>query len=116
MLKYENMINNDNSDAPKDDGAYRITKLYGIMCPDIIYYYKKDWHRIDGPAFIDLQVNYVSFYIHGKNYDSTKEFCNKAGMSDEDTLMWVLKYGDSLPYAIEDFYGADWRSIPMHQL
>ncbi len=50
-------------------------------------------HRIDGPA-----VTYVnktqSWYVRGINCTSNKEFQKIAGVSDEDMIVIILKYGD----------------------
>lgn len=35
--------------------------------------------------------------VQGKYYSSTYNFCKAIGLSDEDTLLWTLKFGETLP-------------------
>jgi hypothetical protein len=51
------------------------------------------YHRIDGPAVDD--VNGSKFwFIYDKLYVSNNSFQEAAGISDEDMLVIILKYGD----------------------
>ena len=52
------------------------------------------FHRTDGPARIQPAINEVSWYIHGKSYHKNKDFQRDAGLSDEDMLTLILKYGN----------------------
>lgn len=98
--------------------ACRVTTTYTNGLPDILYYYNNDYHRTDGPAYIDYEggKGSIGFWLNGIAYFSTKQYCEAAGMSKEDTLMWALRFGDDLPWTIEDYYGENWESIPMDQL
>lgn len=49
-------------------------------------------HRVDGPAFTD-DVGY-HWYLKGLWIRSAHEFQLKAGLSDEDMMLLLLKYGD----------------------
>ena len=69
------------------------------------------WHRIDGPAHISRTYNDIGFYIDDVKYSCTVDYCTDAGMTGEETLLWVLKYGEWLPYTIDGFYGEDWQLI-----
>ena len=114
MLIYNDIVRRHlDFNVPCDDGAYRITTMYrdDLVRPDIRYVYKHEWHKIDGPAYIELQQNIISFNVQGQSYLSTQEYCKAAGMSDEETLMWVLRYGEKLPDTIEGFYGDGWQSM-----
>ena len=72
-------------------------------------------HRLDGPSVI-VPPSYVRFNINDIEYMYTRHYCKDAGMSDEETFMWVLRFGDELPTTIEGFYGEDWCSIGFDQL
>lgn len=43
---------------------------------------------------------------HGYEYDYVrlwvKDFCSSIHLSDEDTMLWVLKYGEFLPHKYSD--------------
>lgn len=70
-------------------------------------------HRIDGPAYIDIDDMNITFSIYDEHYYDTKQFCKAAGMSDEETFMWLLKFGDELPLTIDGFYGEGWESMSL---
>ncbi len=52
-------------------------------------------HRIDGPAMIGSK--YVAWFLYGDEIRKTRTFCIRLNMSDEDTCLWLLKYGETLP-------------------
>lgn len=130
MLTYEHVsrseIDRDTiefaSRVVESGSACRVTTTYvsSGFVPDIKYFYKNDYHRTDGPAVIELDMDdvagYIDFWVNGSVYYSTKQYCEAAGMSDEDTFMWVLRFGDDLPQTAAEFYGENWKSIPMDQL
>lgn len=68
-------------------------------------------HRIGAPAYIDLHSKSVGFYVSGIRYLQTFKYCKACKMSDEDSFIWVLKYGDILPETIEEFYGFDCNNL-----
>ena len=73
-------------------------------------------HRVDGPAVIDMdECGDIDFWVNGVVYYSTELYCQAAGMSDEETFMWVLRFGDKLPTTCSEFYGEGWESIPFDQ-
>lgn len=119
MLKYEHVSRRATYDPPVyfvGGVAYRVTTTYTDELPDILYYYNHGWHRTDGPAYIDIDDERVWFYVNGCRYVHTKTFCEVSGMSKEETLLWVLRFGDELPMTCEEYYGQNWESIPMDQL
>ena len=73
------------------------------------------YHRLDGPACIELHRNEIMFMIKDKHFNKTQIYCKAAEMSDEETLMWVLRFGDELPKTCEGFYGEDWQSMSLDQ-
>lgn len=73
------------------------------------------YHRLDGPALINIRYKSIDFYIFDDRYSITEEYCRAAGMSDEDTFMWLLRFGDVLPDTIEGFYGEDWKDMALEE-
>lgn len=71
-------------------------------------------HRLDGPALIGPYG--IGFYINDNPYRYTEAYCRVAGMSDEETLVWIFRFGEELPMTPERYYGEDWESIPVDQL
>ena len=72
----------------------------GCLMADTGYYE----HRVDGPSWI-LYGGDIMFCVRGQDHINTVEYCRAAGMSDEETLMWVLQFGEKLPTTIDGFYG-----------
>lgn len=54
------------------------------------------FHRTDGHA-VELSTGAIFFYVNNKMQVTTKQYCEAAGMSGEDTLFMYLKYGEILP-------------------
>ncbi len=79
----------------------RFTRYYdGGSC---VYVSNCTWkHRIDGPSMED-EFGRITFHINNYLYNVTKAYCKDAGMDDETTLLWVMKYGETLPHNIRDF-------------
>jgi hypothetical protein len=50
-------------------------------------------HKTDGPGEINQDGSYY-FWVNGKFYTHNKAFQLAAGISDEDMLAMILKYGD----------------------
>jgi hypothetical protein len=44
----------------------------------------------------------IWYTVHGKSYESTENFCKVLCMSDEDTVIWILKFGKYLPRYYRD--------------
>lgn len=89
---------------------FRLVKLYksATVKPDVTYYIKtRKRHRIDGPAMIDFHYGEIGFWINDMIYGRTTEYCKAAGMSDEETFMWVLRFGDRLPTTIAEYYDSN---------
>lgn len=57
------------------------------------------FHRTDGHA-VELSTGAIFFYVNNEMELTTKQYCEAAGMSGEETLYWVLKYGDVLPSSV----------------
>lgn len=103
------------ADAIPDVGAYRVENTYQTVFPDITYICDGQWHRNSGPAYIDIEEQQIFFCINGRIFSNTQVFCNSAGMSGEETLMWVLQFGDKLPTTIKGFYGENWKDMTLDQ-
>jgi hypothetical protein len=54
---------------------------------------ENDFHREDGPAVM-YDTGSVSWYVHGIPCCSNKEYQQATGLSDEDMLILILKYGN----------------------
>jgi hypothetical protein len=59
----------------------------------------------------EVRINYTNgnliYQIYGRvfyEYEgvTTIGFCNSIGLSDEDTMLWILKYGTFLPSNFEE--------------
>lgn len=74
------------------------------------------YHRVDGPARV-YSYGYISFWVNGVGrFFNTTEYCKAAGMSDEETFMWVLRFGDELPHNCEGFYGKSWAQLSFEEI
>lgn len=93
------------------DGGYHI--YYTIGCSFSIGGYA--FHRQDGPSRIFRDTGSILFNVHDRFYTYTEEYCRAAGMSDEDTFMWLLRFGDRLPETIEEFYGEGWEDMAVEE-
>jgi hypothetical protein len=58
-----------------------------------VWYINNKKHRIDGPAYVDNDDNML-WYINGNLYVDNKSFQLAAGISDEDMIAIILKYGN----------------------
>lgn len=73
------------------------------------------YHRLDGPAWISLHDERVTFAVHDEIHHDTKLFCARTGMDDKDTFMWLLRFGDKLPTTCEEYYGDGWGSMSLSE-
>ena len=87
---------------------------YTIGHPSSQHGYK--YHRLDGPAIINLHTGTILFVIDDIIYYLTSLFCKSAGMSDDETFIWALKFGDNLPATCSAYYGEDWVNMSLGQL
>lgn len=65
-----------------------------------------DWlistlHRTDGHAYEDFNGE-IGWWVNGKRYTVTTEYCKAANMDNECYLYYFLKYGDMLLTHIDD--------------
>jgi hypothetical protein len=58
-----------------------------------VWYIDGRRHRDDGPAFID-ENGYQEWHVNDRRYFDNKTFQETAGISDEDMVAIVLKYGN----------------------
>lgn len=63
----------------------------------------KCWYRISLESKNDTD-GIIWYTIHGKSYESTENFCKVLGFSDENTVIWMLKFGAKLPKTYRDGY------------
>lgn len=61
-----------------------------------IHHGKSYLNRIDGPLFMRPDGVWI-WYVNGKRIESWEQFKHESGISDEELLMLVLKYGDTGP-------------------
>ena len=54
---------------------------------------ERQWHRLDGPAYIRRDGGY-GWYINGERYYNESSYKHAAGISDEEMLVITLKYGN----------------------
>ena len=50
-------------------------------------------HREDGPAYIDVDDQTADWCLNGNHVSSRSEYQKATGISDEDLLLLILKYG-----------------------
>lgn len=60
------------------------------------YLFNGQRHRDDGPALISFDGTRERWYLYGKWIASTREYCASVEMTDEETVVMILKYGESL--------------------
>jgi hypothetical protein len=96
----------ENVDKPFSKLRKRMNKLNAVWYSDARrdnagkrYYWCR--HRIGGPAFINEGIDAVEWYVEGMIYCDTRQYCEACGFSGEETLYWVLKYGDTLPETLD---------------
>lgn len=89
-------------------GVFEVFDRYGFKCIDIT----NEFPPING---IDVLICYtlnggeIFYFVDNKEFylRDTSQWCGFLNMSDEDTLYWAIKYGNTLPNYIEDFHGLD---------
>lgn len=62
-------------------------------------------HNTHGPAYInkiDGRDEDILYIVHDIIILETREYCEACGFSDEDTVLWLLKYGETLPINHKD--------------
>ncbi len=71
-----------------------LVEMYTIdgLCAEPNFDYM--FHRLDGPAITYKNPDEKFWVVNGRDYASNKSFQLAAGLSDEDMLAIVLKYGD----------------------
>jgi hypothetical protein len=86
-------------DVVNNDADIRVRK----WCYGISEHMKKiggiwQYHRIGHPAIECQDENFLSFYIEGYLFIDANEYCNACHLDEIDTMVFILKYGQSLPY------------------
>jgi len=71
----------------------------GISMHWFEWYNHTIYHKIGGPSTIIG--NNVIYEYNGFVFTNTKEYCYVCGFDDETTMLWVIKYGDSLPLTLD---------------
>jgi hypothetical protein len=76
---------------------------YGFPCGDIINHYPHIENE-DAQIYMSSNSNRIFYSIGSWSMcgANTKIWCEKCNMSEENTLIWVIKYGDTLPKYKED--------------
>lgn len=68
--------------------------------PDFAHYGDQEWwqndelHRVDGPAIIISETGDTCWYIRNCPYSNKADFQAASGLSDEDMVALILKYGE----------------------
>lgn len=77
-------------------------------CFHYVRYYNGEYTtKTGGPALIDIRHQTLAFFVDGIQFSCTRSYCDACKMSKEETLIWVIKYGDGLPSTCREFYGMD---------
>ncbi len=82
-----------------------IDHLFPPITSSVEHYinYATDGDHIFAPGEIVITViQWLSDHRFHLRVRSTQQFCNLLNMSPEDTLIWVLKYGDTLPHKLDE--------------
>lgn len=61
------------------------------------WYVEGKLHRLDGPALVDLEKDQRGWFVRGIRHMNNTSYQKAAGLSDEQMVMLVLKYGDVEP-------------------
>ncbi len=77
-------------------------EFYGgdIICTMRAHGDKAVWHREDGPAFHCVS-GLIMWFLFDRRIYYTQEYCEECGFSEEETIIWLLKYGNTLPTHID---------------
>lgn len=55
----------------------------------------RKWHRIDGPAYVDLTGDdQNTWWVNDKRCYSNRQYQTQAKLTDEEMTIIILKYGD----------------------
>ena len=57
-----------------------------------LWYNKGRRHRLDGPAYVSDEA--LGWYVNGKHCTSNKQFQELSGLSTDDMVMLVMRWGD----------------------
>lgn len=107
---YDNKLHREDGPAESWSGTerwYRHGQLHRVGGPAVIYnnpdfahYGDQEWwqndelHREDGPAIIIGDNSIKCWYLRNHQFFNTKDFQKAAGLSDEDMVAVILKYGE----------------------
>ncbi len=83
-----------------DDG--QIATYYIDKNSNIWGSYHLHYHRIGGPAWIDLDDGEITWWFNNLLYEDVTDYCEKCGFDSETSMFWILKYGEWLPKNIKD--------------
>lgn len=68
------------------------SKFRSSVKSDSFLYLYNSWHRTDGPAYIDLDSNYVRWYLHDE-WMSFNDWLSMVEIDDKEKTKLVLRYG-----------------------
>lgn len=64
------------------------------------------YHKKGSPAYINEVYGNILWFIRARQYSNTIAYCKACGYNKETQVLWVLKYGTSLPNKLEDYNNA----------
>lgn len=56
----------------------------------------RQFHKVGGPAVIHASGG-IEFFYRGRLFNTTMAYCKACGFDEQETLLWVLRYGENLP-------------------
>lgn len=59
----------------------------------VVYYRHGKRHREDGPSLVNPIDESYEWFLDDKKFTTPESFCEKLGMSKEETMLFVLKHG-----------------------
>ncbi len=98
---------NDYDDYDGNDGMITIFYDDRFMCViddgrEINSVIDLRFHRVGGPAYWHPFSGTIEWWVEDTFYQFVEDYCDGCGFSEEDKVLWVLKYGKLLPENIND--------------
>lgn len=61
------------------------------------------FHKIGGPAVIEPKRGIIQWYVEDEHFFNTREYCEACKYDEENTVLWLLKYGEILPNDLKEW-------------
>ncbi len=85
VVNYKDWI----KDGASINGEYCIIFSNGARC----WFKNGIRHRLDGPSCMYISIN-IEWWVNGVQFRNNTSYQNAAGISDEEMLVIIIKYGN----------------------